>query len=86
MNNNVRRNWKKVRHQVNASNINYFNALRKHLNTLMVKDGIFWKQVAKALWLKDDDLNTHFFHALATSIRKVIVVFVIIRANLCKLK
>jgi len=61
----------KVRHQVNALNINYFNALRKHLNTLMVKDGIFWKQMAKTLWLKDDDLNTHFLHALATSIKKV---------------
>jgi hypothetical protein len=54
-----------------SSNINYFNALKRRLHTLLVKDDVFWKQWAKTHWYREGDLNTKFFHASATSRRAV---------------
>ena len=62
-----RKKLERVRTQVCSSNINYFNALRGRLDTLLVKDHVFWKQRAKTQWYRDGDLNSKFFHASATS-------------------
>ncbi|XP_058756815.1 uncharacterized protein LOC131630038 [Vicia villosa] len=60
-----------VRQHVGGENINYFTALKRRLNTLLVKDDIFWKQRAKVHWYKDGDLNTRFFHISASTRKKV---------------
>ncbi|WJX95853.1 hypothetical protein P8452_77122 [Trifolium repens] len=65
-----RRRLDRVRCQVHAGNINYFNALKRRMPHLLVKEDVFWRQQAKTHWLQDGDLNTKFFHAAATSRRK----------------
>lgn len=35
------------------------------LANLITKEEMHWKQRAKEYWLKDGDLNTHFFHSVA---------------------
>ncbi|WJX67479.1 hypothetical protein P8452_51944 [Trifolium repens] len=57
--------------QGGASNANYVGALQKRMTHLLVQDDMFWRQRAKTHWYKDGDLNTRFFHALATSRKKV---------------
>lgn len=66
-----RKKLKKARMQVCSRNINYFNVLRRRLDTLLVKDDIIWKQRAKTHWYKEGDLNTRYFHASATTRRSV---------------
>jgi hypothetical protein len=60
-----------VRSKVTSENVNYFNALRQHMSRLLVQEDAYWRQRAKTHWLRDGDLNTKFFHAAATSRRKV---------------
>jgi hypothetical protein len=38
---------------------------------LLVQEDAYWRQRAKTHWLWDGDLNTKFFHAAATSRKKV---------------
>jgi len=38
---------------------------------LLIQDDIYWKQRAKSFWYHDGDLNTKYFHAAATSRKKV---------------
>jgi hypothetical protein len=61
----------RIRGHVTADNVNLFNALRKRMAHLLVQEDTYWRQHAKTHWLCDGDLNTKFFHAAATSRRKV---------------
>ncbi|KAH9790374.1 reverse transcriptase domain-containing protein [Citrus sinensis] len=47
-----------------------FTEVRKRYNELLHSHGIFWKQRAKALWLKEGDLNSRYFHSLASTRKK----------------
>ncbi|XP_045822268.1 uncharacterized protein LOC123915166 [Trifolium pratense] len=60
-----------VRDHVDNSNLNYYNALKRRLSSLLRQDDVFWKQRAKTFWYKNGDLNTKFFHAAATARKKV---------------
>ncbi|PNX87709.1 endonuclease/exonuclease/phosphatase family protein, partial [Trifolium pratense] len=60
-----------VREQGGENNANYVGALQKRMTHLLVQDDMFWRQRAKTHWYKDGDLNTRFFHASATSRKKV---------------
>ncbi|MCH97481.1 endonuclease/exonuclease/phosphatase family protein, partial [Trifolium medium] len=66
-----KKNLERARLQTSPSNINYFNALRKRLDTLLVKDDMYWRQRAKTFWYREGDLNTRYFHAAATSRKQV---------------
>jgi hypothetical protein len=65
-----RRKLEAVRNHVDASNVHYYNEIRKKLDFLLVKDDLFWKQRAKAFWYRDGDLNTRFYHATASTRQK----------------
>jgi hypothetical protein len=68
---NCRRKLDCVLCQVHAGNIKYFNALRKCMSHLLAKEDTFWRERAKTRWFWEGDLNTRFFHAAATSRRKI---------------
>ena len=77
-NNNFRRDISKIQKKIEKLrthatevNVNYFNSLKHRLDKLLVQDDLFWKQRAKTFWYREGDLNTKFFHAAATSRRKV---------------
>ena len=40
--------------------------LKKDINGLLVRDEKMWKQQSRALWLHEEDKNTHCFHCHAT--------------------
>ncbi|CAJ2636477.1 unnamed protein product [Trifolium pratense] len=62
-----RRKLEVVRAHVDATNLHYYNELRQRLDFLLVKDDMFWRQRAKTFWYREGDLNTHYFHATATT-------------------
>jgi len=67
----VRRKLDLARTQVTADNVQHFNELHRSLDTLLVKDNLYWKQRAKTFWYKEGDLNTRFYHAAALTRRKI---------------
>lgn len=48
----------------------YFEESHK-LNDLLVHEELYWRQRAKAFWITDVDINSKFFHAFATSRKKL---------------
>ena len=48
-----------------------FDNLRQKLNHLLVQEDMYKRHRAKTHWYRDGDLNTKFFHAAATSRKKV---------------
>ena len=42
------------------------SCLRREINDLLDDEEIYWGQRAKALWLKEGDKNTKFFHVQAS--------------------
>lgn len=46
------------------------NEAKKELSTLFVKEELYWRQRAKAHWLTGGDLNTRFFHQMASARKK----------------
>jgi hypothetical protein len=65
------RKLEQTRGHVDETNINYFNALKRRLNVLLSQEDRFWRQRAKTFWYKDGDLNTKFFHAAASTRKKM---------------
>ena len=44
--------------------------LRKEINECLIKEEVMWNQRSRAIWLKNGDRNTKFFHATATQRRR----------------
>jgi len=77
----VQKKLERVRTNVTASNIDSFNSLKKRLDRLLIQDDIYWKQRVKSFWYRDGDLNTKYFHAAATSRKKVNIITLIENSN-----
>nr|TKS04832.1 hypothetical protein D5086_0000139380 [Populus alba] len=52
------------------NSISAYARCRDQLATLLAQEEAYWKQRAKQLWLKEGDLNTEYFHKMASSRRK----------------
>jgi len=66
-----RRELLRCRNQGAAADPNILTDLRKRMTHLMIQEDKYWRQRAKTHWYRDGDLNTKFFHASATSRKKV---------------
>ncbi|XP_019150115.1 PREDICTED: uncharacterized protein LOC109146918 [Ipomoea nil] len=53
-----------------AQDISEYLNVEGELLTLMRQEDLFWKQRSKQLWLQHGDLNTKFFHKVATVRRR----------------
>jgi len=68
---NCRRDLNRCRNQGAAADTSMLTNLRKRMTHLMIKEDKYWRQRANTHWYRDGDLNTKFFHASATSRKKV---------------
>lgn len=47
-----------------------YEEARRALSDLLIKEDKYWRQRAKIFWLKDGDMNTKFFHRMASARRR----------------
>lgn len=50
---------------------NRYGIARRKLNNLIAQEDAYQRQRAKVYWLKDEDINTKFFHSFATTRSKI---------------
>ncbi|XP_024033517.1 uncharacterized protein LOC112095650 [Citrus clementina] len=53
-----------------SASVDSFYEARKCYNELLHSHEIFWKQRAKSIWLKECDMNSRYFHAMASARKK----------------
>lgn len=59
-----------LRHRTDDIGIKAFNNAQRQYLGLLDHQNAYWKQRAKAFWLKEGDTNSKFFHNLVKSRRK----------------
>ncbi|XP_075473722.1 uncharacterized protein LOC142504799 [Primulina tabacum] len=59
-----------LRSKIDQASVQRALELNSELIVLLAHEETFWKQRAKAYWLKDGDMNSKFFHKTATSRRE----------------
>ena len=52
------------------ASVDGFIKARKRHNELLQSHEIFWKQRAKSIWLKEGDINSRYFHIMASTRKK----------------
>lgn len=57
-------------HDRDEDSVRQFNKAKDELAKLLIQEDNFWGQRAKIHWLKEGDLNTKFFHSMATTRKK----------------
>ncbi|KAL8134789.1 hypothetical protein AgCh_009705 [Apium graveolens] len=57
--------------RIDSDGVKMYFEERDKLNELLLHEEVYWKQRAKIFWLTEGDANTKFFHASASSRRKV---------------
>jgi hypothetical protein len=60
-----------LRTNFTGTNQDQLAVVKRKMSQLMVQDDVYWRQRAKKHWYKDGDKNTKFFHASATTRKKV---------------
>lgn len=50
---------------------NHYGIAREKLNNLLAQENAYWKQKAKVYWLREEDINSKFFHSFATTQTKL---------------
>lgn len=57
--------------RTDEASVKQYFAEKTKLNDLFLHEEVYWKQMAKIFWLAEGDDNTKFFHANASSRRKM---------------
>lgn len=51
---------------IRGGSISWVQRLKKEISILLVREEQMWKQRSRALWLKEGDNNTNYFHSRAS--------------------
>lgn len=68
--NQCKRDMELARESDEVNTLARYEELRRELSKMLAQEDAFWKQRAKVYWLRDGDLNTKLFHAVASARRK----------------